>query len=138
MTEQEWLTTREVGDMESHLFDTHRFSKRKMRLVSIEACKHVAHLLPPALYAPLIEWAEQYSDGLAGRQVFLSLSLHLPAGPVSSTRRQQKRPLGQSGPSGLMTHRMRQHSRSWTRKGSRRWRRRAGSPRHSPAPLHAG
>jgi hypothetical protein len=77
MTEREWLTTREVGDMESLLFDTNRFSKRKMRLVSIEACKHIVHLLPLARYGPVIEWAEQYSDGLTDQQAFRSLSGHL-------------------------------------------------------------
>lgn len=37
MSEYEWLTTCEIGDMISHLFDNERFSKRKMRLVSIAA-----------------------------------------------------------------------------------------------------
>jgi hypothetical protein len=76
MTEQEWLSTREVGDMESLLFDTNRFSKRKMRLVSLEACKHILHLLPDANCISVFEWAAQYSDGLVGEQGFLALSRH--------------------------------------------------------------
>src|SRR5262245_64661230 len=78
VTEHEWLTTSEVGDMESLLFDTHQFSKRKMRRVSLEACRHVAHLLPPTCYLPIIEWAEHYSDGLTDQRSFLTFSRHLP------------------------------------------------------------
>jgi hypothetical protein len=63
--------------MESLLVDTDRFSKRKMRLVSIEACRHIAHLLPPAGFAPLIGWAEQYCDGLAVQRVFPGLCRNL-------------------------------------------------------------
>jgi hypothetical protein len=63
--------------MESLLSDTGRFSQRKVRLVSIAACRRVAHLLPNAGYAAVIEWAEQYSDGLADRGAFLSHSRRL-------------------------------------------------------------
>jgi hypothetical protein len=65
MTEREWFTTSEIGDMEDVLERTKRFSKRKMRLVSVGACRRVVHLIPPPISHELtLEWVESYVDGL--------------------------------------------------------------------------
>jgi hypothetical protein len=63
--------------MESLLFDTNRFSPRKMRLVSIEACRRIAHLLPPVNYLPVIEWVDRYTDRLTDPGRWLDIAQHL-------------------------------------------------------------
>jgi hypothetical protein len=82
MTEAEWLTTSEVGDMESLLFDVQQFSARKMRLVSLAACRHIAHLLPPLHYLPVLATAEEYIDGLTDPRALLDLCRHLATIPL--------------------------------------------------------
>lgn len=63
VTEEEWRTCVDPAPMLRHLQRT--ASHRKLRLLTVAACRQIGHLLPPRCGAA-VDVLERYADGLVG------------------------------------------------------------------------